>query len=276
MTNQATCCQPTYFTTNRNSSSLLCRFDPRITVSQLPSKGSIRAAPFSTAAAEVSAAACAFPNPHTAAQVLPDLTAPTHRQFRGPIDVLVHIIRHEGIGTLWRGVVPAMAISVPSQASYMVGYDVLRRSLLDRPLPIFIKSDGDTSEIHKLGVPLLAGAAVRASIVTFFSPIELLRTRLQSLPPSTPFTEVWRSTLQAVGRQGIRSLWQGLPATLWRDVPFSGIYWASYEIIQRCLTGTGFGEGGASNGAGNSHTFAAAFISGALGGSVCLSLSAIS
>ena len=27
----------------------------------------------------------------------------------------------------------------------------------------------------------------------------------------------------------MRSLWRGLGPTLWRDVPFSGIYWAGYE-----------------------------------------------
>lgn len=31
---------------------------------------------------------------------------------------------------------------------------------------------------------------------------------------------------------GFRSLWKGLIPTLWRDVPFSGIYWMSYEYYK--------------------------------------------
>lgn len=31
------------------------------------------------------------------------------------------------------------------------------------------------------------------------------------------------------------SLWRGVGPTLWRDVPFSGIYWASYEAWKEAL-----------------------------------------
>lgn len=35
-----------------------------------------------------------------------------------------------------------------------------------------------------------------------------------------------------IARQGFTGLWTGLGPTLWRDVPFSGIYWTSYEMIK--------------------------------------------
>ena len=39
-----------------------------------------------------------------------------------------------------------------------------------------------------------------------------------------------------VSLHGYTSLWRGLTLTLWRDVPFSGVYWWGYESIRSLLT----------------------------------------
>lgn len=38
-----------------------------------------------------------------------------------------------------------------------------------------------------------------------------------------------------VVKDGPRALWRGLPPTLWRDVPFSAIYWMGYEECKKSL-----------------------------------------
>ena len=38
---------------------------------------------------------------------------------------------------------------------------------------------------------------------------------------------------------GFRVMWRGLGPTLWRDVPFSGFYWASYEKWKRAFAKRG-------------------------------------
>lgn len=35
-----------------------------------------------------------------------------------------------------------------------------------------------------------------------------------------------------IGNEGVLGLWRGLGPSLFRDVPFSGIYWAVYESIK--------------------------------------------
>jgi len=248
--NEATCCRPTFFT--ENADVLACKFDAR---SPPPPR---------LALAGGLAEACEYPTAELARERL------GARYLNGFFDAFAKIVRNEGAGALWRGVAPALVMSVPSQATYMVGYDRLRAWALrpDRVPSAFRTRDGQANESYRFLAPLVAGGLSRAAVVSVFSPLELLRTRLQSASgPSdrTGLSAVLRSTGQIVRRDGLASLWRGLPPTLWRDVPFSALYWASYELIRRSLSGGhGLGEGSATGG----QTFMVAFASGATAGSI--------
>ncbi|ETO34221.1 hypothetical protein RFI_02873 [Reticulomyxa filosa] len=43
---------------------------------------------------------------------------------------------------------------------------------------------------------------------------------------------VYEGTLLNIQAEGFLSLWKGVVPTLWRDVPFSGIYWMGYELLK--------------------------------------------
>ncbi|PVG03272.1 mitochondrial carrier [Serendipita vermifera] len=136
-------------------------------------------------------------------------------------DALIQVARFEGVRGLWKGVGTTLLIAVPSQSAYMITYD----HLLNKVFPHLSPNPAMT--------PLLSGIAARTIISTVASPLELLRTSLQSTPanPNVPHTlaSVLVSTRALVRSQGVGALWRGLTPTLWRDVPFSGVYWASYE-----------------------------------------------
>ena len=107
-------------------------------------------------------------------------------------------------------------------------------------------------------VPLTAGICARTLISTIASPLELIRTNLQSTPPSPNTPHTLRSTLTSIAAlaraHGHLHLWRGLGPTLWRDVPFSGLYWAGYESCKNSLNRAGYAGAGV------------AFVSGALSG----------
>ena len=112
-------------------------------------------------------------------------------------------------------------VGVPSSTMYMLTYDHLLRNVLPPLIP------------SPSLVPLVAGITARTCLTSLLSPLELVRTNLQSTPksPDQPHTlsSVLGSIRTVVRQQGILFLWRGLGPTLWRDVPFSGIYWAGYE-----------------------------------------------
>ena len=112
-------------------------------------------------------------------------------------------------------------MAVPANVIYFVGYDTLRTNL--------------PTSIPQTTAPLVAGVFARTFAVIAISPIELFRTRLQAYHP-TQNRSTFRSVLQGINslvrEQGLRSLWRGLELTLWRDVPFSGIYWTGYEYLR--------------------------------------------
>ncbi|KAJ7597098.1 mitochondrial carrier domain-containing protein [Mycena floridula] len=156
-------------------------------------------------------------------------------RVNGFFDAVRHVWRAEGIRGLWKGAGTSLVIGVPSATSYMLTYDHLLNVVLPPLLP------------YPVIVPLTAGILARSSISTIVSPLELIRTNLQSTPlsPSNPHTlrSVLTSIRLSVREKGVLSLWRGLSATLWRDVPFSGIYWAGYEMLKKefarhDLTGT--------------------------------------
>ncbi|KAI0002015.1 mitochondrial carrier [Russula vinacea] len=139
----------------------------------------------------------------------------------GFYDAVRHVWRAEGIRGLWKGVGTTLVIGVPSSTAYMVTYDYLLRQVLPVVIPF------------PSVVPLAAGVFARSIVSSVVSPLELIRTNLQSTPslPNTPHTlkSVLSSLEGLVRTHGVRHLWRGLEPTLWRDVPFSGLYWASYE-----------------------------------------------
>lgn len=122
-------------------------------------------------------------------------------------------------------------IGVPSSTAYILAYD----HLLNVVLPPFIRSE--------TGVPLIAGVLARSAIASIASPLELIRTNLQSTPLSPENPHTLRSVLSSIRTlirtNGFQVMWRGLGPTLWRDVPFSGFYWASYEKWKRAFAKRG-------------------------------------
>ncbi|KAB8343013.1 hypothetical protein FH972_022607 [Carpinus fangiana] len=151
------------------------------------------------------------------------------RTFTSTIDGLRKIARNEGFTTLWRGLSPTLVMAVPANVIYFAGYDWLRTS----PRSPMHNRVSDTY------APLAAGSAARVLAAIVVSPIELFRTRMQAhhSPSATSnFRETMTGVREMVASEGTHTLWRGLSLTLWRDVPFSALYWWGYESTRNIIT----------------------------------------
>ncbi|XP_047455518.1 probable mitochondrial glutathione transporter SLC25A40 [Mugil cephalus] len=169
--------------------------------------------------------------------------APGH--FNGTLDAFIKIVRHEGIKALWSGLPPTLVMAVPATVIYFTCYDQLCTVLKARM--------GE----HAQTAPLFAGAIARIGSATVISPLELIRTKLQSQKQS--YRELSHCIRLAVETEGWLSLWRGLGPTLLRDVPFSAMYWYNYEMGKSWLC-KWYNT--------RQPTFAITFISGAVSGSI--------
>jgi solute carrier family 25, member 39/40 len=82
-----------------------------------------------------------------------------------------------------------------------------------------------------MSIPLAAGLFARTMTVTIVSPLELIRTKMQSEKMS--YSEVGAAFKRLINQYGIRGLFKGLFPTILREAPFSSIYWTCYETFKR-------------------------------------------
>ncbi|XP_065091597.1 probable mitochondrial glutathione transporter SLC25A40 [Ochlerotatus camptorhynchus] len=168
--------------------------------------------------------------------------------FTGTVDAFVKISHHEGVKSLWSGLSPTLVLALPTTVIYFVAYEQFRLRLKD-----FYLRKRDKSTELPLWFPLIAGGSARVLAVTIVNPLELIRTKMQSEKLS--YTEVGQGFRSMLKVHGILGLWKGFFPTILRDVPFSGIYWTTYETLKKHSNVT-------------QPTFGFSFVSGAISGGI--------
>lgn len=140
------------------------------------------------------------------------------------MDAFVKISKVEGVTSLWSGLSPTLVLAVPTTVIYFTTYEQLKDG---------IRKSMGLSKQEANERPMLAlscGALARIWSVTIVSPLELVRTKMQS--QKMAFYQVRQAVEVTLKSQGVLGLWRGYSATLLRDVPFSAIYWPCYEFLR--------------------------------------------
>ena len=143
-------------------------------------------------------------------------------KFKGTLDALFKMARIDGVNSWWKGLSPTLLMAVPSTVIYYTCYDQLK--------VIF----GFQPEQRNILAPMFAGSLSRTVAVISISPIELLRTKIQSRN-NYSYRQMWSVIQTSVRNDGVLSLWRGLFPMLLRDIPFSIFYWVGYEYLKQEL-----------------------------------------
>jgi solute carrier family 25 protein 39/40 len=86
--------------------------------------------------------------------------------------------------------------------------------------------------------PLVGGTVARLFATMVTSPLELIRTRQAGNVGAGGMVSEFRSILRSSNsglNNSLYSVYRGLLPTLWRDVPFSAIYWVGVETLKKEL-----------------------------------------
>ncbi|XP_017799546.1 PREDICTED: solute carrier family 25 member 40 [Habropoda laboriosa] len=155
-------------------------------------------------------------------------------KFNGTVDAFLKIGRNEGILSLWSGLSPTLVLAVPATIAYFVSYEQIKLYIKDKYSKRYRNATEVTME-QPFWIPMMAGAIARIWAATLVSPLELIRTKMQSQKLS--YAEILQALKTVVKYSGVSGLWMGLGSTLLRDVPFSAIYWLHYETIKQKFRG---------------------------------------
>mmetsp|Transcript_21630 Transcript_21630/g.48324 ORF Transcript_21630/g.48324 Transcript_21630/m.48324 type:complete len:332 (-) Transcript_21630:232-1227(-) len=130
------------------------------------------------------------------------------------------------------------------------GAELAANPLLEKPFeppPPSSQERQQQSVYHTILVPLVGGSSARLLATAATSPLELVRTRQASRVGmgatsgsggggSTAPVSMVAELSAMIKTEGYASLYRGLAPTLWRDVPFSAIYWMFLERFKSNLS----------------------------------------
>ncbi|TKA74261.1 hypothetical protein B0A49_06469 [Cryomyces minteri] len=143
--------------------------------------------------------------------------------YKNSLDCARKVVKNEGFLGLYSGVLPQLVGVAPEKAIKLTVNDLVRGRY----------SDPKTGAIW-LPHEILAGGSAGACQVVFTNPLEIVKIRLQVQGEIAKTTDTpRRSAMWIVRNLGLVGLYKGANACLLRDVPFSAIYFPTYNHLKR-------------------------------------------
>jgi solute carrier family 25 carnitine/acylcarnitine transporter 20/29 len=159
----------------------------------------------------------------------------TSNQYKGTWDCAKQTMARDGVRGLYRGMGAPLVGITPIFAMYFWGYDMGQR---------FARWSARMEAGEKLSMAQIcfAGGFSAFPATLLMTPVERVKVLLQvqgTEGATRQYKGPWDATRSLLRQGGVRSLYRGTIATLWRDVPGSVAYYGAYEMTKRLLTPKG-------------------------------------
>jgi len=140
----------------------------------------------------------------------------------GVLCQIQRVVKDEGIGGLYKGVVPVLIGSAPETAIQLTVYDIASTTIRNIEN---IQQSVSTMPMH---LQALAGGLAGMSTVIATNPLEVLKIRAQTSTEK-------KTMMEEIKELGFGGLFHGYQATWFRDVPFAAIYFPVYTSLKVCV-----------------------------------------
>ncbi|OCH87852.1 mitochondrial carrier [Obba rivulosa] len=147
----------------------------------------------------------------------------TGKSKHGLLDSFRTIIKEEGFGRLYRGLVPPLLLEAPKRATKFAANDFWGKT--------FLKMTGETKMTQQLSIATGCAAGATESFVVV--PFELVKIKLQD--KASTFAGPMDVVRQIIKKDGLLGLYAGMEATFWRHVWWNGGYFGCIFQVRSLL-----------------------------------------
>eukprot|EP00529_Nitzschia_sp_RCC80_P020204 CAMPEP_0113482876 /NCGR_PEP_ID=MMETSP0014_2-20120614/23145_1 /TAXON_ID=2857 /ORGANISM="Nitzschia sp." /LENGTH=425 /DNA_ID=CAMNT_0000376407 /DNA_START=264 /DNA_END=1541 /DNA_ORIENTATION=- /assembly_acc=CAM_ASM_000159 len=158
---------------------------------------------------------------------LMDATARQHRKYKGVAHTAVTIVREEGLGALYKGVVPTMLRQGCNQAVNFTAYNAMKQYAMRKQ---------DLTALPSYQSLLLGGLSGGMGPIVN-NPLDVVKTRLQRQVVREGHAPKYTGLAQACAviakEEGMLALWKGITPRLMRIMPGQAITFMTYEFVTR-------------------------------------------
>ncbi|KAG7373572.1 mitochondrial carrier protein [Nitzschia inconspicua] len=154
-----------------------------------------------------------------------DATQRQHRKYRNVFQTAMTIVREEGLGALYKGVVPTMLRQGCNQACNFTAYNYAKRKALEWQ---------QLAELPSYQSLIIGGLSGGLGPICN-NPLDVVKTRLQKqvvIEGKTPkYTGLVQACMVISKEEGVLALWKGITPRLLRIMPGQAITFMTYEFV---------------------------------------------
>jgi len=148
-------------------------------------------------------------------------------QFKGLLDVFSKTLKKEGVGGFYKGIASPIVGVAAMNATLFFAWGTSCRWMRSTP-----------EEVLSIPKLIIAGLMTGFAVSFVEGPVDLIKSKMQiQYSSSAGAGATFRCFSNILKTFGIRGLYQGLGATLFRNIPANAAYFGVYEICRRKFSG---------------------------------------